>query len=194
MIISFSGIDGCGKTTLASKAVEILRAKGIRARSHRVGDLGIARNFGNLLGKASANKAKSMAKSPNQIIIFFRKLSLLADALLFRIGSVFQGTAIVCDRYFYDSLVHLNYLGVSTNYFEKILLSVAPKPDISFLVTVPTEVAMARDREFEKSFYERKAGFYAELFRKIECVEIDNRRLAPAISKMQAVLSKESLK
>ncbi len=190
MIVSFSGIDGCGKTTLAKEAVKFLKSKGARVWYIRPADISMDRKIGNAFGKVSEKKAKGLSKSPNFFIAWLRKLSLLADACSFRFGTLLlgHGKVIVCDRYYYDRLVHLEYCGISTRFINGLVLAMAPKPDIAFLVTAPVETALARDKESEKGFYKTKAGLYAKVFSRLDFVMLENKSLPSTTAKLKAVL------
>jgi len=192
MLVSFSGIDGCGKTTLAKKAVEMLKAQGVNASYSRVADIALARRAGNALGKVSKEKSKAFAYSGGRVVGFLRKLSILLDVLLFRIKygiAKLSKKSIVCDRYFYDSLVHLNFLGIGTPGFQKLLLTLAPKPDVAFLVIVQAEVAMNRNKEFPIEFYGKKHALYMKLFSNLKAVKINNTNLTSSLGKVsQAIL------
>ena len=188
MLISFSGIDGCGKTTFALEVVEFLKTRGLKARCLRVADLAISRRIGNLLSKASGKSAQRAASSSGAVFAFFRKATLFFDVLLFwvvHLHAKASRTTLVCDRYFFDLIVHLNYLGISTNLFEKVLLTVAPTPDIAFLMIVPAEVAVTRDLDFSPDFYEKKQLHYMRLFERIRAVKIESKSLDSTSKQVQ---------
>ncbi len=183
MLISFSGIDGCGKTTLSAYVVEFLRDRGLKARCIRVTDAAISRKAGNLLKKICHKKTKTAAVSSGKGIAIFRKATLVFDVLVFWVvllWSRLTKTSLVCDRYFFDSIVHLNYLGISSALFGKFLLAFAPRPDIAFLLVVPPDVARGRDRDFSADFYEKKHSCYVKIFEGINGVEVENNNLDSA--------------
>ncbi len=180
MLISFSGIDGCGKTTFATQVIELLKTRGLKAKCLRVTDTAISRKLGELFKKISGKRTKSAASSSGSVFAFFRKMFLVFDVLLFWIVLLrarVTGTNLVCDRYFFDSIIHLKYLGISINLFENFLFALAPEPDIAFLLIVPVEVAKGRDKDFSNNFYKEKHSYYIEVFEKINAIKIENNDL-----------------
>lgn len=180
MLISFSGIDGCGKTTYALQVADLLRQRGYKVKYIRLADRSIVRRIGNILHKVSQDNVAKAATSCRRPASLLRKILLLADVALFSwemLLAAITGTAVVCDRYFFDSLVHLNYLGVSTKLIAKIVCALAPTPTLAFWLTLPPELAQTRDHDFTPEFYRAKHALYAELFQKIDVIKIENLTL-----------------
>jgi len=191
MLISFSGIDGCGKTTFATQVMELLKQKGLKAKYLRVTDMAVSRKLGELFKKISSENTKKAASSSGSISSFFRKMFLVFDVLFFRVVLLcagVTGTSIVCDRYFFDSIVHLKYLGISTKLFDRFLFVLAPEPDMAFLLVVPAEVAIGRDKDFSAEFYREKHSYYMEVFKKINAIKIENNNLDSTSMQVEKVV------
>lgn len=168
IFICFVGIDGSGKTTLAKALVEMMREKGIT--SHYVYNR--LRPFISrpvyLVGRALLFRGKDIFKdysgySHTKRRLFKNRFLSLAYGYLLLFDYFFQvmlkvklplmlGKNIVCDRYIFDTVI--TDLAVDMNYSpEKIrrvlrrYLALFPKPDITFLVDVPEEVAYRRKND-----------------------------------------------
>ena len=191
MLISFSGIDGCGKTTIAQHSVKFFKKNGGNALYKRLSNAGLARKAGNAVKVVSGSRAKTVVRSNKPAFSLFRKFSLVFDALAFRLVLLHARISkknIVCDRYFFDSIVHLNFLGIRTKYFERLLFAIAPKPDITSFIYVRSEEAMQRDKDFSKEFYKKKDALYSMLFEKISHLRVENTNLSQTLKKVEQTI------
>ena len=55
-----------------------------------------------------------------------------------------RGRIVICDRYIYDLLVELSLSELYTDGFKKTILRTIPRPDLTFLMDVPPDLAHAR--------------------------------------------------
>lgn len=141
VLISFCGLDGCGKTTMISRLASDLRQK-----------------YDVYLTKQPTDNVRSSAifrtymDSPDNRGYDYRSLSLLAasDRLQHTnkviLPMVEDGKIVISDRYFYSCLANLRARGfIFDNWIYEISESVL-KPDISFFLDVPVETALERVR------------------------------------------------
>ncbi len=152
-LIVFEGTDGAGKTTLINLTYQYLKEK--------YPDSEI------VLFKQPTDEArnsrifKEMMSDKNHENINYRAVQLLtlSDRIQHNheviIPALKKGKIIICDRYIYTSIANMharNYR--SENWFYDVCKEII-KPDISFLVFVEPEVAIARikAREEEKDRY-----------------------------------------
>jgi thymidylate kinase len=140
MIVTFSGIDGSGKTTRCQSLVRLLRERGLPAVSSK-----------------PAYEANDAVKDFCQWaygdrFAYFNQLNgefylscLTADWLRYLARTLSQTRAeiLVCDRYIYDVLaqaIHMKAHATTLRQFWPLF----PRPDIGYFLQVSPEVAYER--------------------------------------------------
>jgi len=168
IFICFTGIDGSGKSSLARKLVIALRRRGIDCKY-------VYNRFQPVLtkpliwiGRLLFLRQKDAFKNYDEYVSARRRLfknqilSLIYQFLLI-FDYIFQSTVkvkfplmmhknIICDRYVYDTVITdlAVDMGYSQQKIDKILKRLfifLPKPDFSFLIDVPEEIAFSRKRD-----------------------------------------------
>jgi thymidylate kinase len=175
-LITFMGIDGSGKTTLTKILMSLLRSNGIKAKYvWGAYDVIMLRPLVLLLklfshGKTikSSKSAKfqaSMRRNPRRGIVGFIYRSLVLFEYQIEILTkiripLMNGTNIICDRYVIDTVINLAVnLNYSQEEFAQLyakLGDMCPKPDITFFVDTPVEVAFSRKDDIPSIDYLRK--------------------------------------
>ena len=178
ILVSFSGIDGAGKSTqierldarLRQAGMEVLRLAfwdnavvlpGLRAGiSHRVlgGEQGIG-SPDKPVARYDKNARKwylMLARSP---LYFFDTLSLR------RVVAEARGRrpdVIIFDRYIYDQIANVpgNWLGRA---YVRFLLRLTPRPDVAFLLDADPEAALKRKPEYPLAFLHKYRKSYFAL-------------------------------
>jgi thymidylate kinase len=167
-IVTFSGLDGSGKTSQAEAVKDSLeRTTGetviVWTRlSYNPSLRAIARPVKALLGRSSTSssrttiatdRGKEMRKKSVLLTQAWATAVAVANAASQRRVTRYhlkRGRNVVCDRYTLDSRVHLRYRYGESRRFAlqaKIIELLSPKPLRSFHVDVPPEVAHARKAE-----------------------------------------------
>lgn len=150
LLITFCGLDGCGKTTMIKKVMNELEE-----------------NYQIFLTKQPTNFVRQSAifrtymDSPDHDAYDYRSLSLLAASdRLQHVNKVIepqmeQGKIVLSDRYFYSCLANLLARGFQNDQWIYEIAKSVVKPDIAFFFDVPvsTAVARVRSREEEKDRY-----------------------------------------
>jgi len=161
LLITFSGLDGAGKSTQIDLLMDRLRAGGhdpvylwtrggYTALFERLKSL-LRRLPGRAMPPAGPNPARAQAFRKGWVRRAWLVLALLeliwVYGLQIRWWQV-RGRDVVCDRYLWDTLIdfRLNYSEerVESWWLWFILARVAPQPDVAFLMLVPVEESVQR--------------------------------------------------
>ena len=181
LIVSFSGIDGAGKSTQIQKLRAYLSSHGVPVRELTFWDnvvmfprlrAGFSRRVlqsdGNIgtPDKPADRRDKNTQSGP---LLFGRSVLHLFDvANLRRIvgeAKAENSGVVIFDRYIYDQLAALPMQTWWARAFARVLLRVAPKPDLSYVLDADPEVARARKPEYPLDFMRKYRSSYLELRR-----------------------------
>lgn len=150
VLITFCGLDGCGKTTmirrLMSELVPEREVLLVKQPTEFVRNSPIFRAY---------------MDTPNHEAYDYRSLSLLAASdRLQHVHKVIkpalqQGKVVLCDRYFYSCLANLRARGFGEDQWIYEIAQSVIRPDVAFFFDVPvsTAVARVRSRAAEKDRY-----------------------------------------
>jgi thymidylate kinase len=196
--ICFVGTDGSGKSTLACDIYEkLLQDKKTKVRKIYGRHQPFLTRFVVALGRRLFIKEKNMMYSDydrylNHKRIIYRKaakfvqlyISLLIieyyAQMLFKIIMPYKlGYSIVSDRYVYDTVINDLAVERELSFVEvtKILgkfWSFIPRPDITFLIQVPEEVALERKKDIPSLNYLRIRNEFYKYLATEECFVILN--------------------
>jgi thymidylate kinase len=181
LVVSFSGIDGAGKSTqiamlrtclaeagLSSSLLtfwnDIVVFSGLRERSSHLifrGEQGVGSP-----DKPIVRRDKDVQSFP---VMLLRMFLYLLDALYLCIAvrRARRGNADVTifDRYIYDELANLPLSRWWACLYVGFLLRLAPRPDIAYLVDADPVMATKRKPEYPYEFVEKNRAAYLELGR-----------------------------
>ena len=140
-LITFCGLDGCGKTTMMNMLLD---------------DLGSSNTFCTKQPTDFVRKSeifRTYMDSPNHDAYDYRSLSLLAASdRLQHVNKTVKpemkkGKTVLCDRYFYSCLANLRARGFYSDEWIYDVSKSVLNPDIAFFFDVPVEVAVSRVRK-----------------------------------------------
>jgi thymidylate kinase len=179
MLISFSGIDGTGKSTqianLKARLLDagltvqlitfwddVVRMKGMRENlSHTLfrGDKGVG------TPEAPIVRRDKNVRSP--LMSLFRMALYVIDAISLR-SKVNQARRsgvdiVIFDRYLYDELANLNLENGATRLYVRGIMKLVPRPDVSFLLDANPAQARARKPEYPLEFLHSNRNAYLKL-------------------------------
>lgn len=142
LLITFCGLDGCGKTTMIRRLTAFLQHAGIEP----------------LLTKQPTNAVRqseifrTYMDSPEHAQYEYRSLSLLAasdrvqHANKLILPALRQKKIVISDRYFYSCVANLRARGYEKDRWINEISAYIPKPDIAFFLDTPVSAAVARVR------------------------------------------------
>jgi len=187
LLITFSGLDGAGKSTQIAHLVGRLEAKGERPAIiwTRGGYTPVFEALKKLLRRTSRGRVVPPAgHSPQREQAlsrpFIRRLWLtLAILDLIWVYGVqvrwrhLRGLTVICDRYLWDTLLdfRLNFPQeqVERWWLWRILQCVSPKPDVAFALLIPVGESLRRSQQKNEPFpdppevLDRRLAAYEEL-------------------------------
>ena len=142
VLITFCGLDGCGKTTMMRRLQHDLEKKQTVFVTKQPTD--------------SVRRSaifRTYMDSPDHEKYDYRSLSLLAASdRLQHVAKVIEprlreGDTVLSDRYYYSCLANLCARGFETDRWIYEIAGSVIKPDVSFFFDVPVNTAVARVRE-----------------------------------------------
>ena len=140
-LITFCGLDGCGKTTMMKRLVNELE------KNH---ELFVTKQPTNAVRNSEI--FRTYMDCPDHDAFDYRSLSLLAASdRLQHVSKVIEpeirkGKIVLSDRYFYSCLSNLRARGFEEDVWIYEIAESVIKPDIAFFFDVPVEEAVARVR------------------------------------------------
>ena len=179
LIVSFSGIDGAGKSTQIQKLREYLASHGVAVKELTFWDNvvmfpGLRAGFSRRvlqsdggIGTPEKPAERRDKNTQNGPLLLGRSLLYLLDVLnlrrIFHQAREENSGVVIFDRFIYDQLAALPMRTWWARAFSRLLLRVAPKPDLSYVLDADPEVARARKPEYPIEFMHKYRSSYLEL-------------------------------
>jgi thymidylate kinase len=179
IVISFSGIDGAGKSTQIQKLRSYLADAGIPVTELtfwdnvvmfprlRSGFSRIVLQSDGSIGTPEQPAKRNDKNAQAWPLLFGRAALYVFDVLnLRRIvahAKSQDGGVIIFDRYIYDQLAAMPMESWLARAYAKLLLRLSPRPDLAYVLDAVPEVARARKPEYPINFMHRQRKSYMRL-------------------------------
>ena len=149
-LITFCGLDGCGKTTMMERLTNDLKK-----------DFDVFTTKQPTSNVRRSDIFRTYMDCPNHDAFDYRSLSLLAASdRVQHVSKVIappleSGRIVLSDRYFYSCLANLRARGFKTDKWIYEIAEYIIKPDIAFFFDIPVKTAVerVRSRPAEKERY-----------------------------------------
>jgi thymidylate kinase len=187
-VVSFSGIDGAGKSTQIEALCRHLQESGFHFALYTFWDdvvvLGKSREHMSLKAfkgdKGVGSPANPITRRDKNVTSWYltamRLFLYLLDA--FHLGIVVSRRAdsgvdfVIFDRYIYDELANLPLQNAAVRLYIRLLLRFVPRPDLAILVDADPEAATLRKPEYPLEFVRRNRDAYIRLSRVVRGITV----------------------
>jgi thymidylate kinase len=180
-VITFSGIDGAGKSTQIEKLSSYLAQAGIPAHNLTLwDDVALFRrarsNFSRAVLQSDSGEGvpgrpveRNDKNAQTGALLLGRSILYVLDLISLR-STVRKarseiGGVIIFDRYIYDQIAALPMQYWLTRAYARMLLRFTPKPNLGYVLDAEPEDARARKPEYPLEFLRRYRDSYLQLSR-----------------------------
>jgi thymidylate kinase len=179
MFVSFSGVDGAGKSTQIAALRRWLEAQGLRVSTITFWDniatlTGIREGAGHKIFKgekgvgspeAPVNRRDKNVQSWPMTCVRLCLYALDAVSTRINVKKALKSDAdfIIFDRYIYDQFANMKLRSGFVRAYVKALMKFAPRPDISYVLDADPQAARARKPEYPLDFIYINRRAYLDL-------------------------------
>ena len=178
ILVSFSGLDGSGKSTQIENLRAQLEARGLRTRLLAFWDNVVVacgaregfvhKAYGSQRGVGAPGKpVERRDKNVRRwYLTLFRYLLYFADALhLAWVARVRRRDCdvLIFDRYIYDELANLPLASRLTRWYVRLITALVPRPNIAYLLDADPDAARERKPEYPVEFMRQCRRAYKDL-------------------------------
>lgn len=179
--VSFSGIDGAGKSTQIDALRTAAEQMGLRVQVIRFWDdiarlTGLRESSGHKIFKGDKGvgsperpinrRDKNVRSWPMACVrLFLYSLDALSTRAAMRKAANSGADLVIFDRYMYDELANLTLSNPLMRMFVRLVMAVVPRPDVSYILDADPVQARARKPEYPLEFIHINRRAYQDLSR-----------------------------
>jgi thymidylate kinase len=183
-LITFSGLDGAGKTTQISLLLQYLEAESVRFSTLEMyDDVSVSALMRRKLGPRRPSAPQGTGPQGQQPLrldknrsdlptVIARQFVYLLDLQRFfivrRRHSTGPDDVLVMDRYFFDSLANLLAATDLAGPYVSCFLKLAPVPELAVFLDVAPETAFGRKQEYPLEYLRQRRGAYQKIFARVK--------------------------
>jgi len=203
-IVTFSGVDGAGKTTILKKFVDVLEKKyhlDVVEIRHRPSILPIlsALKYGKEAAEIRTTEVlPRTGQNSSKISSYLRFFYYLSDYILGQWVNYFKytrkGVVIVYDRYYFDFIVDAKRTNINlSSNFVQFFYRFVFKPDTNIFLYADTGAILKRKQEMDAESIEKLTRNYKTLFGELShrfpqrYVSIENIEIDSTLCQVEAV-------
>ena len=188
LLVSFSGLDGSGKSTQIENLRQMLHARGLTTRLlafwdnvvvlSRYRENFVHRVYGSEKGIGAPDRPvnrrdKNVRKWYLSVVRHgLYLLDAIHLAIVVRRARSGDADVIILDRYIYDELANLPLSNSISKIFVRLVSAFVPRPDVAYLLDADPEVARARKPEYPIEFLHECRRSYSLLAGIAGCMTI----------------------
>jgi thymidylate kinase len=202
LLVSFSGMDGAGKSTQIDALCGFLEARGLRTQRLAFWDdvVVLARYREGFVHKVFKSERgigapdKPVNRRDKNVrgwhVNLARHFLYLLDAINLRrvLQRVEECDVIIMDRYIHDELANLPMGNPLTRVFLHFAAALAPRPDVAFVLDADPEAARARKPEYPLDFLRTCRDSYRRLAEMLGMTVIPPSSIAEATTAVEGAM------
>jgi|SRR5579872_374007 len=204
-IVSFSGIDGAGKSTQIDTLRIFLQELGLSSKVYTFWDDVVVLSGFRERVSLSVFKGDRGVGSPDRpivrrdknvsswYVVAFRLFLYMLDAChlcMMVTAPESEADVLIFDRYIYDELANLQLRSRLARFYIRLLLRFTPNPEIAFLLDAEPEAAYVRKPEYPLDFVRDNRENYLRLARLAGMTVVPALPIEEAKARMLASVSK----
>lgn len=186
--VSFSGIDGAGKSTQIEALRSAAEQAGMRVHQIRFWDdvaqlTSLREASGHKLFKGDKGigsperpinrRDKNVRSWPMSCVrLFMYTLDALAARRSFRRALHSDADMVIFDRYVYDELANLDLGNPFMRFYAKAIMLIVPRPDVAYFLDADPVQARARKPEYPLEFIHINRQSYLQLSRVLRGITV----------------------